>query len=380
MISGTFTLTSTLDRTGGLLSKYTYDETKSDLPIVVMIHGFNLTIDAITQTIMNRIANQGYFVVAIGMRGRKGAGGSRDASIRELHDIFDGINHIKTNFPVSNKVIVSGYSGGGGNALAFATKFPYVANTIVNHFGMIDYGFHNIESWYMRNPSYQSDIQQFVGRFRNTENLLYYRTRNSHEALSNVKSRIFNYHDSEDTGVSVNLTHYLRNELDRLGKPHTTKISTSSSSTRYLHNMNVSVLTESDWLPYGKDTPALSHPDSDTLKVMGYVTTNRFKCLLNNLDNGIAELTYNLNTNQFTINPISSNTLTVSIIQGNLHDTRTITGQTTFTFNGVTIPEGDESIGSAGTVNKYFIKQSGAFDLIHSLHYKQNNVWERIRF
>jgi predicted acyl esterase len=92
---------------------------------------------------MQRIAGEGYFVVAAGMRGRKGASGSEDASGKEIHDIYDAIQYVQTNFPalVSDKVTISGYSGGGGNALAAASKFPDTFNVVVDHLGMSDYGY-----------------------------------------------------------------------------------------------------------------------------------------------------------------------------------------------------------------------------------------------
>src|SRR5690625_966043 len=226
MIKGSFFINSSIDNARNIQSKYVYPSNSNNFPIVVMIHGFGLTIDAITDTIMTRIANQGFYVVAIGMRGRKGATGDRDASARELSDIYDGINHIKANFPVSDKVIVSGYSGGGGNALGFAVKFPFVANTIVNHFGMVDYGFDDAESWYMRNNQYRSSIRNFVGHTRTPENMNYYRSRNAYEALTNVKAKIYSYHDTEDSGVSVELTNYLTSGLQALSKNYETHIST----------------------------------------------------------------------------------------------------------------------------------------------------------
>lgn len=376
IIEGNFIINSTLDSSSNLLSKYVYDNTKSNLPIVVMIHGFGLTIDAITSDIMNRIANQGYFVVAIGMRGRKGATGDRDASARELYDIYDGINHIKANFPVSDKVIVSGYSGGGGNALGFAVKFPFVANTIVNHFGMVDYGFDDIESWYMKNAGYRSSIRDFVGHTRTSENMNYYRTRNAYEAIKNIQVKVFNYHDEEDTGVDVSLTHYVTGGLQSLGKLHDTKISTSSDATRYLHNMSVSEKTESEWLPYGKNTSKPTMNTSDNFRVIGYIVTDEFNIFLGNFDDHVADVSYNLSTNQFTINPLTGS-MQVKVIKDNLQQTLTITEETTFTFDGEEIP--DEPIGELRDVKQYFVKKNGVYVPIKEKSIRSNGVWKIVK-
>lgn len=374
---GTFTINSTLDNVKNLYSKYTYDNQKTNLPIVVMIHGFGLTIDAITQTIMTRIANNGYFVVAIGMRGRKGATGSRDASARELHDIYDGINHIQNHFPVSDKVIISGYSGGGGNALGFGVKFPYVANTIVNHFGMVDYGFDDVESWYMRNNQYRSSIRNFVGHTRTPENMNYYRSRNAYEGLANLQAKVFSYHDVEDTGVDVELTNYLTGGLQALGKPHSTKISTTSDSVRYLHDMSVSVKTETEWLPYGKQTNKPTMENSGTFRVLGYLVTDNFKVLLGNLDDHVADVSYYLSTKQFTIKPLTGE-VTVQVIMDGLQQTLNIDEETTFVFEGeeITQPELPEI---SGIVKQQFVKRFGEYVPIKKSYIKVNNQWVTVR-
>lgn len=377
MIRNTFHTQSTLDDNGGFLSKYVYDETKTNLPIAVLIHGFNLTIDAITDDILTRIAEQGFFAVAIGMRGRKGATGKRDASGRELHDIYDGINNIKNNFPVSDKVIVSGYSGGGGNALGFAVKFPFVANTIVNHFGMVDYGYDDVESWYFRNKGYRNNIQSFVGHDRVPENMNYYRSRNAHEALSNVQAKLFSYHDRGDSGVSPLLTDYLTNELVRLDKPHQTKMSTSTDTVRYLHSMSASEKTEHEWLPHGKVTQKPTMNNEGSFRVIGYLVTDNFKILLGDLDDHVADVSYNLSTNQFTITPLTGS-MNVQVIMGNSQQTLNVTEETTFVFEGeeITQPELPEN---SGDVKNEFIKQFGGYVPVKNKYVKQNGIWVTVK-
>lgn len=375
LAKGFFYVNSSLDGVRELQSKYAYQEGNENMPIVVLIHGFNLTIDAIDDSILERIANQGFYAVAIGMRGRKGATGTRDASARELHDIYDGINYIKNNFPVSDKVIVSGYSGGGGNALGFAVKFPFVSNAIVNHFGMVDYGYDNAESWYVRNAQYRDNIEIFVGHSRTEENMNFYRSRNAYEALMNIQAKVFSFHDIEDSGVNVGLTDYLTNGLQSLSKPYETYISTPSDSVRYFHNMSVSEKTENNWLPYGLSENKPITPQAGNLRVTGYVVTDDFKMLLGNLDDHVADIDYNLLTNQFTVRPLTGTTQVI-VQMNNLQQILTIDQETTFVFDGEPY---EPQVPIDGVIKDFYVKQNNSYSKVKNSYIKQNDIWVNIK-
>lgn len=119
--TGSRTYASSIDAgIANLASQYSYDPgfTKG-LPILVLMHGYAETISALAKGTRERFAGRGFFVVVPGMRGRDGASGSRDASGREVQDIIDAVEDIRTGFASivdPERVVIAGYSGGGGNA------------------------------------------------------------------------------------------------------------------------------------------------------------------------------------------------------------------------------------------------------------------------
>jgi len=118
------------------------------------MHGWSDDALVFGDDMLSRFADYGLFVAAIGLRGRNSADGARDASGREIYDIIDAITYIRTNYASivdSEKVCIVGYSGGGGNALAAACKFPDMFNVVVDFFGMSDYGRDGTNGWYYNN-------------------------------------------------------------------------------------------------------------------------------------------------------------------------------------------------------------------------------------
>ena len=110
-----------------LYTRYSYPIGRTALPIVVLMHGWSDAASNFSQAAIERIANYGFFVVVPGMRSKDGASGTQDASAREIYDIYDAVVQARAHYPTitsSDKAAIVGYSGGGGNALAAACKFP----------------------------------------------------------------------------------------------------------------------------------------------------------------------------------------------------------------------------------------------------------------
>ena len=140
---GEFTYSSSIDAITNLYAKYAYDVGFDNLPIRVLMHGFSQDTTAIDANEMETIAGLSRcFVLVVGMRGRDGADGSLDKSGRELYDIYDAIQYIITNFASRinpENIIISGYSGGGGNTLGYCCKFPDHHVMAVDYAGISDY-------------------------------------------------------------------------------------------------------------------------------------------------------------------------------------------------------------------------------------------------
>jgi dienelactone hydrolase len=133
-----------------LYAQWQYPDVGTDFPICVLMHGFGGSANDFDAATMKQIAQYGLFALTVGMRGRNGASGSQDASGLEIYDIYDALVYVRANFASkvsSSHAGIVGYSGGGGNALAAACKFPDTWTMVVSHFGMSDYGRANPDGW-----------------------------------------------------------------------------------------------------------------------------------------------------------------------------------------------------------------------------------------
>jgi len=100
---GNFTYSSSIDSITDLYAVYSYDSGfTADLPIVCFGHGFGGDADTITLAQMHTYAAEGFFVLNIGMRGRNDADGDKDASGREIYDLYDAIEYVKTNYALAS--------------------------------------------------------------------------------------------------------------------------------------------------------------------------------------------------------------------------------------------------------------------------------------
>ena len=365
IIEGTFTLNSSLDFASNLLSKYCYDDSNTDMPIIVLMHGFRGSIDNISSGMMQRIANEGFFVLAAGMRGRKGASGYRDASGREIYDIYDAVNYVKKHFPVSDKVCISGYSGGGGNALAAATKFPDTFNVVVDHFGMSDYGYDQTYGWYYTNPSYQNDIVNFIGDTPESAPEKYL-SRAHIFGVNNFKGEIYVFHDSEDAAVSI----LQSQRLEEIQGDYINGYffySGPGDSVRYFHDIDTSQITEPIWLPRAQAVEPQELASTGSVRVCGYIVTKDFKIFLGNLDDRTADVTYDLNENRFVVTPLSGETLVRIVNKDGLSATQVIADTTEIIL-----------MESTGRIKYFFMKDGSSFQRVKNIFVK-DGVWKQVK-
>lgn len=314
-----------------LYSTFSYPDGKSNLPIVVAMHGYGGSAYSSADT-LNRMARYDAFVISPGMRGRNGAGGAQDSSGREIYDIYDAIEYVKATYPTivnPNNICVCGYSGGGGNALAFACKFPDYANVIVSHFGMSDYGYLSCH--------YPGNVTWMGGTYAEVPNN--YRARCAKEAISNFSGgHLYLFHDTLDshvpvcnseqaaaTMVAAGLTNYTENYTDAEDDP------------RWVHGNPINgdplVQSEPIWLQavVNGTYPAWTIPASGTVTVIGYIKTKRFTIWLNTGIDAEATVAYNTATHQYTVTPLTTADIAVTITEGSLSASGTISGAYTFT-------------------------------------------------
>ena len=111
--------------------------------LLVKMHGWHGQVKtAHSDNIPNSAAN-GYFVVEPEMRGRGDATGSPDCNGWELQDVIDAVEfakrHYRDRIASPQIVLLSGGSGGGGNAYALVGKFPDYFSAAVMESGISDY-------------------------------------------------------------------------------------------------------------------------------------------------------------------------------------------------------------------------------------------------
>lgn len=322
-----------------LYLRYYYPASRN-LPIIILLSGWGGDANTITEATVKRIGDLGAFVCCVGMRGRTRAGGSRDASAREIYDIYDAVTYVKENFSnyVDNdKVAVWGYSGGGGNALAACCKFPDTFSVGVSFFGISDYGRDNIDGWYYNNNgTYTDQISTSIGGTPVEVPNKYY-ARDAVAAIANYSGgHLHLYHDEDDTIVpSVHSTR-IKNTLDAAGlSNYSYNISSPTDTNRWTHGYPSDIvdlqIPESDLVTALSNSSAWTIPASGTVTVIGYIVTKRFTIWLNDGLDAAAMVVYNTSTHQYMVTPLTTADITVSITEGALTAGGTISGEHTFT-------------------------------------------------
>lgn len=312
-----------------LYAKYTYNVNGTNMPIVVLMHGFTNDAETFPASDAERIAALGFFVVVPGMRGRDSASGSPDGSGREIQDIIDAVEYVRTNFAdhvSADKAALVGYSGGGGNALAAACKFPDYFSVIVDHFGMSDYGRNNPNGWYYNNSgAYTETIATYVGDTpANVPNNYY--ARDAVAAIANYTGGfLYIYHDDQDTDVPVVHSSRIKAALDGAGLTnYSYNISTTGSDPRFTHGYPEDVAglrtVEATWAAKINSQAVWTVPASGSVAVIGYIVTKRFSIWLNTgatlgVD-AVATVVYNTATDTYTVTPLTTGAMDVTITQG----------------------------------------------------------------
>lgn len=310
-----------------LYAKVAYDSTKTNLPIVILMHGYTQDASTMTPWIMNDMAKYGLFAVAVGMRGRNPQNQTLwDISARELHDIVDAVEYVKANygdFVDPTNVNVSGYSGGGGNVFGLAAKFPDYFNVLVSHFGISDYGYDAVNSWYATNPERQASLAQFIG-FTPTTNLGAYRSRAHHLGAGKnfAGGFLFMFHDDADTNVPSRQSVSVGDQMTANSRTNfDLNVSVPSDPIRWIHaspDPNQPVRFSRDI--WGPDILAKTYPQwtiaaSGTALICGYLKTKLFEIWLDGGKTEVADLTYDTVAGTYTVTPLTGAT-SVTVKQG----------------------------------------------------------------
>lgn len=322
------------------------------MPIVAVMHGYNGSAYAVPG-LLDRMARYGVFAIGVGMRGRNGADGAQDASGREIVDIRDAIEYVKATYAALvdvNHICVAGYSGGGGNALAFASKFPDYANVIVSHFGISDYGWADYSESGL-NPTwgyYPSGTLAWIGDTPdNVPNA--YRARHAVDAITNFSGgHLYLFHDEGDGSIPIIHSQRIASAMDGAGLTnYTTNYTSAVDNPRWTHGNPIvgdggepCIQTESIWLQTvaNKSVPMWTIPAAGAVTVNGYIVTKQFSIWLGGLTEAaagagldeVATVVYDTSTGGYTVTPLTG-AMDVFIKQGELSASASITEATVLT-------------------------------------------------
>lgn len=295
----TFDYASSVDGTRPLLADVAYRAGGQPKPLLLVMHGYTGSRKSVAAD-LKELAARGVVAVAPDMRGRGDSGGKWDSGGLDVHDILDAALVAIRRFPAEidgRNVNVVGYSGGGGNAIACAVRFPDLFRTCVSFFGISDYG------WW-----YHSDVHP--ERSRLLEGALggppekvpeRYASRNYNAAAANVRqARLHLFWDEEEKRC-------LPGMIERFVENHRTAglsnvvvhRSRKGDPVRWIHgyrtgNRDLSAPADSRFLPdvTAALTTAPRLPARGRLVVPGYLVTRRFQVWIGDGQQGRVTVEY----------------------------------------------------------------------------------------
>lgn len=183
--------------------------------ILASTHGWHMSIGAFKE---RSEAYSKYLQVSVDMRGRAHSEGKQDCNALELFDIIDAIEYVKKNYAeyiIDPEVVYfQGGSGGGGNALALAVKFPDYFAEINALSSISDYAL-----WYKGDNvgEFRDEMDVWIGTY---DNLEAYASRSAISAPENISCPIFLAHGELDIRVPVYQPRNFIEAVNKVGKGH----------------------------------------------------------------------------------------------------------------------------------------------------------------
>lgn len=313
--------------TVNLFEKIAYYDRATNLPIIILMDGWDGALHSNYNTLLRIAREYNVCICSTARRGYANTNGTRDASAREIYDIYDGLQQVRALYPSvvsADKAVIWGASGGGGNALGAACKFPDAWSVVVDVYGMSDYGRDGTNGWHQQNATYRASIETAVGGTPTGVAKNYY-ARDATAAITNYSGgELFLFHDASDTIVQKVHSDRINTAMSGVGNC-TYYLSASPDTIRYTHGHDLNGAAqldiESKVMATVLSQPAWTIATSGTVTVIGYMVTKRFAIWLN--ANGtaalgvdaVATVTYNTATDSYTVSPLTG-AIDVSITQG----------------------------------------------------------------
>lgn len=248
-----------------------------------------------------------YLQVQIDMRGRAFSDGKPDCNGLELIDIIDAIEYVKEHYSeyILDKDVIYflGGSGGGGNALALAGKFPDYFTHIVCRCGTSDYAL-----WHQNDSvgEFQDEMDVWIGDISNE---MAYASRSGITFVENLCSPMVIVHGACDIRIPEYQSSNYVEKAKQCGKDHLIKYIMLPGIGGVDHFVNISkVHMEAITSYYENDrlrhTTPVQIPRKGKMIIGGYLYTKHFSIMLDSIDK-VAEVTYDLDNNIYHVTGVS---------------------------------------------------------------------------
>jgi|YNPNPStandDraft_1061719.scaffolds.fasta_scaffold27104_2 dienelactone hydrolase len=296
----TFHYASSVDGTGPLYADVRYRADGRPKPVVVVMHGYSGSRQAVSLD-LEELAAQGVFAMAPDLRGQGDSAGKWDSGGLEIHDLVDAILEGVKRYPgevQATHLNVVGYSGGGGNAIAAAVRFPDLFHVAVSFFGITDYAY-----WY-HSQGRPDCNERMVAALGGPPEALpeVYAARNANLAAGNNGwTRLHFFWDESETMcppamIETFLAGYRAHGFDRA----VTHVTGEGDARRWIHHYRAGNrdLSAADalYLPdiFAPLPPGPRLPPRGRLTVCGYLVTRAFQVWIEDGQRGVVTVDYDL--------------------------------------------------------------------------------------
>jgi pimeloyl-ACP methyl ester carboxylesterase len=318
MIEEDFTFNSSIDGTGPLLARAFYNPVCHTLPLMVVQHGYlGSRLDVAYSA--RRIAENGFFCIAVDTRGWGGSEGRHDDGGVEIMDIYDGIEAAKSryvNMVDCDRISIIGYSNGGANVFFSVVRFPFTFCAAMALFGISDYG-----QWIdmvdgtleLIIAEIRSSILTAIGGTRQQVPDKYL-VRNANMAANNLSGTRFHIaYDETEIRCPPIMNKCFMDAVHGSQRDHVfLHVSGPADLNRWIHDYNYGHLNaiEDIYMADIKthDLPVPLMPASGKLVILGFIVTPRFISMLGSGEDTAAKVSYHFEHDKaiLTFSPLSS--------------------------------------------------------------------------
>ena len=278
-------------------------------PLLVTMHGWHGQVKRAHSDNVPAGAEDGdWFKIAVEMRGRGDSEGKPDCNGWELQDVVDAVAFARRTY--ADKIVdphlvtLTGGSGGGGNVMALLGKFPDFFCRAKAECGISDYAL-----WYRndRVGEFRDEMDVWVGTTPDLDPEAY-ASRSGVTTAGNLCTPLIIFHGDKDPRVPVEQSRLYVEAARRSGKGYL---------VAYYELKGVGYPGH-----YGGATPAQNEfrektgkeflrfkpvpvaiPERGIFMIGGFIRTRHFEVELESV-NRVAELHYDLKSNNFTLHAI----------------------------------------------------------------------------